>query len=203
MVFQDHQTHLHACDKMSCFSEWEPDIYPVFRSSTARLSPAAAPGGIPGHTLSCVIYLPLGIWSPCPCLALCSLFLYMIPYMLRDHYLDAYFLSIISPLSSNNLLWSSEITFINDPSSQQIIIECLLHAHHGARCQEHRGKSDTIPTQGAYLLHHCVWPPSLISLYSSEMQRAKLNTPLCEGSPSINWKESKTCITSKPPCMCG
>lgn len=155
------------------------------------------------HTLLCDLP-PSGHLEPLPLSCpLLTLSLYMIPYMLRDHYLHAYFLSIISPLSSNNLLWSSEIMFINDPSSQQIIIECLLHAHHGARYQEHRGKSDTIPNSRSLPPASLCLTPSLISLYSSEMQRAELNTPLCEGSPSINWKESKTCVTSKPPCMCG
>lgn len=80
----------------------------------------------------------LGTWSPCPCSALYSstgpfMCLGITTYTL----LTSYLLLVLFPQTT--FFEAHKSLFNNGSSRQQLFIECLLCALHGARCQEYKG----------------------------------------------------------------
>lgn len=109
MRYSQTQHVLRACGQItSCFSDWEPESYPIPRPSPARLSP-------PAHQ---VVMFPSsedftstwGIWSLCPLCLLLTLITWKSPLKclgITTHVV--HFPAITGPLSANNLPWSLQI----------------------------------------------------------------------------------------------
>lgn len=128
----------------------------------------------------------LGTWSPCPCSALySSTWPFMCLGITIYTLLTSYLLLVLFPQTT--FFEAHKLLFNNGSSGQQIFIECLLCALHGARCQEYKELTFCITVP--------FLTPSLVSLFSQKYRVLSFAHLSSEANLSINWKGSKICVT--------